>query len=274
VSISELTRSAQAYWDAAATTYDQDFTETLVGGIQRVAVWRELDRVFRAGQRILELNCGTGIDAVHLAKRGIQVVACDISPEMIKRARQRASDAAVSDRLDFRVLATEELDSLETEAPFDGVFSNFSGLNCVANLPAVAEALERLLKPGASALLCMLGRFVAWEFLWFVAHGDLRNAVRRLRANRYYHDEVHQVWHLSVSQLTHVFAPQLRLRKWKGIGIAVPPSYMEHWAQRFPTLTRNLAQVDRALGSAPLFRNMADFVLLEFEESTTNLCRR
>jgi hypothetical protein len=46
---SDLTRSAQAYWDAAATTYDQDFSGTVIGKTLRAAVWRELFRAFRPG---------------------------------------------------------------------------------------------------------------------------------------------------------------------------------------------------------------------------------
>ena len=64
--------ASRHYWDGTADTYDQVFPETLVGKAQRNAVWRELDRAFQSGQRVLELNCGTGIDAVHLASRGVR----------------------------------------------------------------------------------------------------------------------------------------------------------------------------------------------------------
>ena len=51
-----------------------------------MAVWRELLRTFHPGQRVLEINCGTGIDAVSLGERGIRVLACDIAPRMIELA--------------------------------------------------------------------------------------------------------------------------------------------------------------------------------------------
>lgn len=81
------TRSSAAYWNVVAETYDQVFPETLIGRAQREIVWQELACVFQAGQRILELNCGTGVDAVHLAESGVRVLACDISPRMIELAR-------------------------------------------------------------------------------------------------------------------------------------------------------------------------------------------
>ena len=83
-----------APFDAVADEYDARFTNSLIGRAQRESVWREMDRLFRPGQRVLEINCGTGVDALHLAARGIQVVACDASPEMIAVARRRLDASA------------------------------------------------------------------------------------------------------------------------------------------------------------------------------------
>jgi SAM-dependent methyltransferase len=258
--------SARAFWDRAAQTYDKDFTATLIGQTRRRAAWRDLDRVFRPGQRILELNCGSGIDAVHLAARGIRVLACDISPRMIDLARQLGTATETSDRLDFRVLATESISMLRNEGPFDGAFSNFSGLNCIGNLSAAAQDLGSLVKPGAPVIVCMIGRFVPWEIAWFLAHGDAGQAIRRLRRNRTFPAPgAASIQHPSVSEITRAFALRFRLRSWKGIGITVPPSYMEAWARRFPKMTRALARVDERIGGSAPFRNMADQVILEFE---------
>jgi ubiquinone/menaquinone biosynthesis C-methylase UbiE len=80
---SNSTHFAQTYWDAAAETYVRDFTATSIGETRRYAVWSRLEKIVSSGQKLLELNCGTGIDAVHLAQRGIQLVSCDISLRMI-----------------------------------------------------------------------------------------------------------------------------------------------------------------------------------------------
>src|SRR5580658_367123 len=114
----------QAYWDLTAENYDSIFSETVIGRVQRDAVWRELDKVFQPGMRILELNCGTGVDAVHLATRGVRVVACDLSSKMIDAARRRSGAAGVGALVDFRVLPTGEIDSLVAEPPSDGTFCN------------------------------------------------------------------------------------------------------------------------------------------------------
>jgi ubiquinone/menaquinone biosynthesis C-methylase UbiE len=261
------TQFAQAYWDTAAETYVQDFTGTGIGETRRQAVWRRLEKIFSPGQKLLELNCGTGIDAVHLAKRGVQLVACDISSRMIELARQLSASTSTSERIDFRVLPNEEIGSLEGENIFDGAFSNFCGLNCVEDLPAVVRELTRLVRPGAPVLLCMIGRFVPWEIAWFMAHGEPRKALRRLRGNTFDSSApgAVRIQRPSVREIARVMSPAFRLKRWSGVGIAVPPTYTENRMQHFPRMIKGLAGIDRIIEDLPLFRGMADCVLLEFE---------
>jgi SAM-dependent methyltransferase len=260
-----LLERAEAYWDACAETYERDFAGTLIGFTRRRAVWSLLDQVFSPGQRILELNCGTGVDAMHLAERGLRVLACDLSPRMIELCRARVSAAGAGRRVTLRALPTESIGSLVGEGPFDGVFSNFSGLNCVDDLAEVARNLELLLKPGAPALLCVMGRFVPWEVLWFLAHGQPRRAVRRFRTGPWQQADDFTVRVFSVGDLIRALGPAFQLKARRSIGIAVPPSYMEQWARRYPGVTNAIERIDAVLGRVPFVKIMGDCVLMQFE---------
>jgi SAM-dependent methyltransferase len=260
---SESLQLSQAYWNTAAETYKKAFTGTLVGSMWREAVWSELDAAFQSGSYVLELNCGTGIDAIHLAHRGVSVLACDISSRMIELARQNAVGTRVEELLDFRVLATEQLATLQGGTIFDGAFSNFSGLNCVQDLAAVRRSLACRLRPGSRVLLCMLGRFGVWQKLWHLAHGDWSHAFRSVQSTDV--EGVIKVQYPSRKQIVALFSPDFKLHRWKGIGIAVPPAYMEHWAVRFPQLTRCLNHIDSLIGTVPMLRNLGGCILLEFE---------
>ena len=165
-------------FDAIAEAYDDHFTHSLIGKAQRQAVWEEMDRHFRPGQRILEINCGTGVDAEHLARRGVRVVACDSSSGMIAVARRNI--AAWSHLVDLRLLSTERIGQLAEEAPFDGALSNFAGLNCVEDLASVARDLARLVRRGGKAVLCVFGRHCLWEILWFTIQVSTKRAFRRV----------------------------------------------------------------------------------------------
>jgi ubiquinone/menaquinone biosynthesis C-methylase UbiE len=267
-----------APFDALAETYDQTFTFSRIGRAQRQAVTQEMDRVFQPGQRVLEINCGTGVDALHLATRGVAVLACDVAPRMIEVARQRADKARLEGRLrapiEFRALASERIGLLQDASftsQFDGVLSNFAGLNCVAELSAVARDLAMLLKPGGRAVLCLFGRLCAWEVLWYLGRGNSGKAFRRLRPGnslvKLANGAAVAVRYFSVRELCHRFSPHFRLESWKGVGVAVPPSYMEPWAQRFPKGLNLAAYIDQWLGHCPLMRAMSDHILITFERT-------
>lgn len=261
-----------APFDHIAETYDEVFTDSPIGRAQREAVWREMDRIFRPGQRILELNCGTGLDAAHLAERGVEVLACDASPRMIDVAKRRLKALGPELRVNLRVLATERIANLEDEGPFDGAFSNFGGLNCVEDLGAVARNLGRLLRPGATALLCILGRSAAWEIAWYLGQGKPWKALRRFRRHgavgRLGEGVTVQVYYPSVRFMTRIFAPEFRLVRFKGIGVTVPPSYANSLARRFPRVLHALAQADGRVSRWPVLRSIGDHILFEFQRVT------
>lgn len=256
-------------FDTLAETYDQTFVESLIGRAQREVVWTVLDRLFRPGQHVLEINCGTGIDAVRLAGRGVSVVACDVAPRMIEVARRRALAARPRASLDFRVLATEEIGSIRDQAPFDGVLSNFAGLNCVHNWRAVARDLARLLRPEAVAVLCIFGRFCFWEVSWYLCHGRLRKAFRRLSPGgsiaHIAEDREVRVYYPSIEVCERLFAPDFRLVEWRGVGVCVPPSYVEPLARRFPRTLQALGALDQRIGGLPVLRSLGDHTLVTLE---------
>jgi SAM-dependent methyltransferase len=263
-----LTAPAVAPFDTIAEAYDRIFTDSVIGRAQRDSVWRELDRTFHSGQRLLELNCGTGVDAAYLAGRGVEILACDVSAGMIEVARRRLALAPLRATVRLERKATEDLASLEHEGPFDGAFSNFGGLNCIDDLQPVARNLARLLRPGARAVLCLMGRCVAWELAVFAKRGRFREGFRRLAPGPVYvrlGDQRVPCWYPGASRLRRVFAPHFRLLRWKGVGVTVPPSYLERQARRLPRLLRAMGKADLWLGRVPLLRSLSDHYLFTFE---------
>src|SRR5207244_779440 len=66
---------------------------------------------------------------------------------------------------------------------FNGVFSNFGGLNCIPNLSRVFEAAANWLKPGSCAVFCIVGRFCPWEMMSFLVRGNIKGAFRRFNVD-------------------------------------------------------------------------------------------
>ena len=258
-------------FDEIAENYDARFTNSPIGLAQRGSAWKEIDRHFRAGQRILEINCGTGVDALHLARRGVEVVACDSAPGMIEVARQGLSLAGSRASVDFRILATERIGELIHEGPFDGILSNFAGLNCIQDLAPIARDLARLVKPRGKAIMCLFGRFCLWETVWHLTRCDFPKATRRFdrrgsTVTLSPHSGV-KVWYPTVRQIKKMFSPHFHLKSRKGVGVAVPPSYLGSLADGHPRLFRIASQLDPWLGRCLVLRAVADHMLLTFERN-------
>ncbi len=264
----EDTVAAAAAFDHVAPRYDREWTDILAGTLQRRQVWRHVDPLFQAGDRVLDLGCGTGADAVHLAGRGVVVRAMDASGAMVTCAQKRVESAGLGQRVRTEVLAIEELDQLSGNEDFDGVLSNFGAMNCVADVTAVAKSLARLVRPGGNVALCTLGKFCLWETLWYLVAADLGKAFRRwgdgaeatLGSGSSF-----AVYYPSVREIRNAFEPRFRLKSARGIGVCVPPSYAKGMVRSFPRVTKALAGLDQHVGSWVGLRGLADHRLLVFE---------
>jgi ubiquinone/menaquinone biosynthesis C-methylase UbiE len=263
-------QAAGVVFDRLAATYDRDFTDSLIGRAQRDAVWRVALKTFRPGDNLLELNCGTGEDAFFLAAHGMSVFACDASPAMIARAEQRLAHKFPPCQVVFCHIPTERIAELNPDPPFDGVFSNFSGLNCIADLAPVAASLSRLVKPADRLLLCFSTRFCLWEILSYCLAGNLRKAFRRCRgtATAVLDGAPLTVYYPTVREIRRSFAPHFRLRAHTGIGVAIPPSYLEPLVRRQSMLLRFLRELEASIAALPGFRATGDHMLLCFEKVT------
>ena len=259
-------------FDAIAHEFDGRFAEWKSVAAQRRAVRRQLLGAFPAGSRLLELGGGTGDDALFLAERGRHVVLTDGSPAMVACAAEKVRAAGWQQRIEARELALEQLSNVDThwsETAFDGAYSNFAALNCVVNLAPVARGLAALLRPSASALLVVFGRWAAGEILTQLAQGNPRTAFRRFaRGSVPARISGHEftVRYPSVSDFRRTFAPFFRLVRVRGIGVFVPPSAAEPTISSHQRLIAALEKLDR-IASAPL-RFFGDHVLLHFVRTT------
>jgi SAM-dependent methyltransferase len=257
-------RGGEGPFDRLAADYDLRFTSTPLGIHLRQAVWCRLDARFAPGDRVLELACGTGEDAVHLASRGVRVLATDASPAMVETTGAKAADAGMAESVEVRCVAIENLGTLP--GSFDGAFSSFGGLNCVADLPAVARDLAALLRPGAPLVLCVMGPLVPWEWLGFLGRGRPSQAFRRLRRGGLAWRGT-TVRYPSIGRLRRAFAPAFRLTRVSAVGALLPPTEWDEWTRRHPRLLSTLARLERRLETVPPLPWLTDHYLAELERT-------
>lgn len=265
--------AAAAAFDRMAESYDAVFTRSLIGRAQRAQVWKALEETFPMNTRILELNCGTGEDALFLSRGGRSILACDASSAMIEVATKRKRTELPDGNLEFRLLPTENLSELKDEEQFDGAFSNFSGLNCVSDLSQVAEPLSSLVRNGGKLLFCLSTRLCVAELLWYLSHGNIKKALRRLpgHAVARFEEVTLPVFYPTIASIRRTFAPWFRLKSFRAVGLFVPPSYVEKNLQGREKTLALLEKMDDAVGSWPLLRAVGDHVLLKFERYETKV---
>lgn len=257
-----MAQAGAAAFDDKAQGYDAEFTATALGSLLRGRVWERMSVAFAGREHLLELGCGTGEDAVWLARAGHRVVAIDASVEMIRIARQKAAAAGCAERIAFHCLAMEQLHELPCEVPFDGVFSNFGAVNCVADLRALSRTLAQMLVPGAPLLFVAMGRHVPWEWAWYLARGDRRRAFRRLAKQG-------AAWrgltirYRTPGELADALQPQFISRVARPLGFALPPSFAAGWLERSPRALKALARIERAAHHTPGCARLADHYIHE-----------
>jgi SAM-dependent methyltransferase len=256
-----------AVFDAFAPTYDADFTQTRLGQMLRGRVWQILERAFTPGDHILELACGTGEDALRLAQRGIQVTATDGSAEMIQATRLKAQRAGVENLITAEQYSFQDfVSSAPPQSPiYDGLFSNFGGLNTIGEWRPLAQSLAQWVKPGGKAVLVPMGPVCPWETGWYLLHGRFSKAVRRFKkvSQAKIGSATIPIWYPSARQLKAAFRPWFRHLETRSLGFWLPPSYLDHLVNRWPNLFGRLNTFEAA--TARLTWGWGDHYIICFE---------
>ncbi len=142
----DLNRAVRDVWDRNAAYWDERMGEGNL--FQRLLIGPATERLLaiRPGELVLDVACGNGVMARHLAQLGARVVACDLSANLIELARARGSP--VSGAIDYQVVdATDRVQLLSLgERRFDAAVCNMALMD-MAEIEPLFEALARLLKP-------------------------------------------------------------------------------------------------------------------------------
>jgi SAM-dependent methyltransferase len=132
---------------ADASLYDR-LMGLLFGGFYE-GIARDVAAMAPAGGRVLDVGCGPGHVAAHLAARGLDVTGIDLDERMVEQARRRLGSRAT--------LAVADVAALPFgDGSFDVVLSTLS-MHHWADVPAGLAEIARVLRPDGVALVYDLG---------------------------------------------------------------------------------------------------------------------
>ena len=254
-----------SFFDIAAINYDNTFTNTKIGWEQRKKVYQNIDFVLNSEKQldILELNCGTGTDAIAFAEKEHNIIATDISQEMIKVAKTKNNH----DALHFQVLDCNELSENTFQKQFDLIFSNFGGLNCLSSseLKKLLKTASEVLQPKGKLIMVLMPKQCLWEQLYFALKGDFKKSKRRntdeaLLVNV---DGVQvPTWYYNPKDVEQFIGNNFKITNCTPVGITVPPSYLEKSIlTQFP-MWNVLKSLEQYISSA-FWAKYADHFLIE-----------
>ncbi len=133
------------YWDDQAASFDDQFLHSIATEDERRAWARILDLLAPPGRTldVLDVGCGTGFLALLFAARGHRVTGVDVAPQMIERARAKATAQGLA--VTFRIDDAEALQ--DPDASYDLVVCR----HLLWTLPHPQQALAewvRVTRPG------------------------------------------------------------------------------------------------------------------------------
>jgi ubiquinone/menaquinone biosynthesis C-methylase UbiE len=223
----------------------------------------------RPNDFMLELNCGTGEDALFFAQRGFRVHATDISSGMLDELKKKVKHIRSESRISIEQCSFAGLEVLQEKQTFNYIYSNFGGLNCTEELGAVLHSFENLLATGGVVTLVIISKFCLWESL-LLFRGRFKTAFRRFfaRKGRRAHVEgsFFKCWYYSPSFIKQQLQDKYELLSLEGLCTIVPPSYIENFAERYPVLFRFLTARENKLKTKWPWNRIGDYFIISFRK--------
>jgi SAM-dependent methyltransferase len=262
--LSRLLETRDAF-DSVAADYDGPRGNNALIQDMRAEMWRALDATFVRGSRLIDLGCGTGLDAVRMARTGFEVTATDWSPRMVERTRLRAACEQVEGRVRAITLGAHELSRLGEPGGFDGAYSNLGALNCVPDLAELAAQCARLLTPHGVLVFAVIGRICPWELGYYLRHWNWRRLRVRFAGGMVpvgMNQRVVWTRYYTPREFYRAFATRFTLEYARGLCLFAPPPYLTWLQERHSRWYQRLRRLDRHAAAWPGLRHMGDHFLI------------
>ena len=249
--------------------FDECFSENIIIQYKRSRVRKLVSTRLPPNSRILELNSGTGEDAIWFAEQGHQVHATDISTGMLNVLNEKTAGCGLQNKITTELCSFTNLQSLKDKGPYDLIFSNFAGLNCTGEINLVLQHFEDLANPSGLVVLVMMPGFCLWETA-LLFRGKFKTAFRRLFSKKGVKARVEGIpftcWYHRPSIIINLLKSNFKLLKLEGLCSLVPPSYLERFPEKHPALYRFLKKKeDRLKGRWP-WKFIGDYYILVMQK--------
>jgi ubiquinone/menaquinone biosynthesis C-methylase UbiE len=260
---------AAAAFTLQSKNFDELYSTNKIVHYKRQRVRDHLQQYISPGNFILELNSGTGQDAIWLAQQGCTIHATDISTGMQEVLQQKIKNEGLDNFISYELCSFTALKNLQQKGPYDVIFSNFAGLNCTNELNKVLASFSSLLKPNGIITLVLLPKFCLWEFL-LIFKGKFKTAIRRFFSRKGRKARVEETffkcWYYNPSYITHFLKDEYTLLSVEGLCTFVPPSYIENFAEKYPKAYSFLEAQEHKWKSKWPWKYIGDYYIISLQK--------
>lgn len=239
-----------------------DRTSSLIGWM-RSRVRTHFEKHLSANSTILEINCGSGIDAVYFAKKRYPVHATDIAQGMIDHVQSKISSQGLEKILSCDLVSFEELNKIDKQ--FFHIFSNFGGLNCSSlnTLEKVFQSFNDILKPNGSITMVIMPKLCIWEFLK-IFKGN-KNAFRRLKKNGVFANiegERVQVYYHNANTIKALLKHNFSNFEIENICFLGPTGNQVDFPEKHPFIFKLFSKLDMLSNKISFLRGYGDYYII------------
>jgi ubiquinone/menaquinone biosynthesis C-methylase UbiE len=267
-------KSAAAAFHKQAATFDQQYATDTIIQYKRDRVRLHMEQFMVSSSNILELNAGTGEDAIYFASQGHLVHATDIAAGMQDKLVEKVKGSKLEAAVSYELCSFTELENLQRQGPYDLIFSNFAGLNCTGRLEKVLDSFFHLLKPGGHVTLVLLPKFCLWEFL-LIFRGKIKTALRRFAgrkgARAHIEGQYFRCWYYNPSFIRKHLSEAFDVVALEGLCTLVPPSYIENFAQKHPKWYSRLVNLENAWKTKWPWKVVGDYYIISLKKKENKI---
>ena len=267
VSEIQTARVAGAF-DSVAPVFESSLENEVTRSLRK-KVYDTIESLVRPGSSILDINCGIGIDAVELARKGYRVVGTDLSAKMVDEARSRAAKQGVT--VEFQQSSFENLSSVAGEQ-YDLVLSNFGGLNCVESLETVATQVASVTKPSGHFVAVFMPKVSLWEIVAGLTRLNPGFAFRRFREETLatgFPGKPFRVFYYSPRKIGRPFEAWFTVKSIQGLNVLSPPPHATVFRNNHPASSLFLERIDQTIGTIPFLRSAGDHSLIVLKKQSS-----
>lgn len=261
---------SESIFDSSAHNYDVDFTQTPIGIMQRNRVYKYLLPLLSSQTKLLEINCGTGHDAINLAPKVSSVLATDLSQSMIEVAKKKVMESKLTN-IDFNC-ADINLLHKSLDGSFDLLLSNFGGLNCLSEneLKSFSKNISSHISKNGLLVLVIMARKCWLENLWYLLKKDDRFQRRKTTTGLLtkINNSTFRTYYYSPKEIRSIFGPHFLIKKVRPVGLFIPPSYLNSFFKNKKWALNVLNFLEAVFGSFSFLSNYADHYIITLEKTS------